>query len=356
MVDQDLSLEDENLALETDALPLVDIEAERLRRWRLLLGEAANDSCGGLGKDDGKMDQALEQLYDAPAWRGEGGSGGRKGGLGASSPQVARWLGDIRTYFPSSVVQLMQQDALDRLGLHQLLLEPEMLESVVPDVHLVGTLLSMSRVIPAKTKETARLVVRKVVAELEKKLKQKTVAAVRGALDRANRNRRPKSAAEMNWDRTLRANLHTYDKKRKVVIAEKLIGHSRKQRRGTPLRDIVLCVDQSGSMASSVVYAGIFGAVLASLRAVKTRIVFFDTTVVDLTDELEDPVDLLFGTQLGGGTDIRKCLRKCTFRTGPYMGSMGTQEVPNGDQANSRTAAAAKRRDLARPCRRMAAK
>ena len=311
MVDQDLSLEDENLALETDALPLVDIEAERLRRWRLLLGEAANDSCGGLGKDDGKMDQALEQLYDAPAWRGEGGSGGRKGGLGASSPQVARWLGDIRTYFPSSVVQLMQQDALDRLGLHQLLLEPEMLESVVPDVHLVGTLLSMSRVIPAKTKETARLVVRKVVEELEKKLKQKTVAAVRGALDRANRNRRPKSAAEMNWDRTLRANLHTYDKKRKVVIAEKLIGHSRKQRRGTPLRDIVLCVDQSGSMASSVVYAGIFGAVLASLRAVQTRIVFFDTAVVDLTDELEDPVDLLFGTQLGGGTDIQRALTYC---------------------------------------------
>ena len=284
-------------------------EAERLRRWRLLLGDPADQSCGELGKTDAAIDATLAQLYDAPGWRGE--TGQRRAGLGASSPQVARWLGDIRTYFPASVVQLMQQDALDRLGLHQLLLEPELLENVVPDVHLIGSLLSMSRVIPEKTKTTARLVVRQVVQQLEDRLKQKTLAAVRGALDRSNSNRRPRSAAEMDWDRTLRANLHTYDSRRKLVIAEKLIGLGRKQRRAAPLRDIVLCVDQSGSMAASVVYAGIFGAVLASLRAVATQIVFFDTAVVDLTDELEDPVDLLFGTQLGGGTDINRALSYC---------------------------------------------
>ena len=72
-----------------------------------------------------------------------------------------------------------------------------------------------------------------------------------------------------------------------------------------------MCIDQSGSMAESVVYSSVFGAVLASLRSVRTRLVVFDTEVVDLTDELDDPVDVLFGVQLGGGTDINRALAYC---------------------------------------------
>src|SRR5918996_3430214 len=151
---------------------------EQLRRWRLILG--ANDAEGTgyeLGGVDLQMDRALEALYDAE----------RSGGLSGSSPKIARWLGDIRTYFPNSVVRVMQQDALERLGLKQMLLEPEMLEAVEPDVHLVATLLSLSRVMPNKTKETARRVVRKVVEELERRLAQETEQAVLGALNRASR-------------------------------------------------------------------------------------------------------------------------------------------------------------------------
>lgn len=304
---------DEELEGSVDLADPVAVEKERRRRWRLVLGEKLPDD-PPLSTVDQAIDRALAQLYDAAVWRGEGGGrvgGDRRGGLGSSSPQISRWLGDIRTYFPASVVQLMQKDAFERLGLHQMLLEPELLDQVVPDVHLVATLMTLGRVMPQSTKETARLVVRKVVNELESRLKQKTVAAVRGALNRAQRTRRPRSAAEVDWDRTLRANLHSYDPERQTVIAEKLIGHSRKQRRGHTLRDIVLCVDQSGSMGSSVVYSGIFGAVLASLRAVSTRIVFFDTAVVDMGEEIEDPVDVLFGAQLGGGTDINRALTYC---------------------------------------------
>ncbi len=284
-------------------------EKERLRRWRLVLGGEAEGSRGGAGNGEGEgigisldgndlgMDRALEALYDSE----------RSGGLGASSPKVARWLGDIRNYFPSSIVRVMQKDALERLNLTQMLLEPEMLEQVDADVHLVSTLLSLSKVIPEKTKDTARQVVRKVVEEMERKLSNPMLQAVKGSLNRATRTYRPRPN-EINWDRTIRANLKNYLPERRTIIAERLVGHGRKR---SSLRDIVLCVDQSGSMATSVVYSGIFGAVLASIRAVSTRMIVFDTAVVDLTDDLQDPVDLLFGTQLGGGTDINRALAYC---------------------------------------------
>jgi Mg-chelatase subunit ChlD len=248
------------------------------------------------------MDKALGALYDN--------NGERSGGLGGSSPRVARWLGDIRNYFPSSTVRIMQQDAFERLNLKQMLLEPEMLEQVDADVHLVTTLLSLNRIIPAQTKETARLVVRKVVEELEKKLATSMVQAIRGALNRALHTYRPRFN-EIDWDRTIRLNLKNYQPKQGTVIIERLVGHERKQKRHSSLQDIVLCVDQSGSMAASVVYSSVFGAVLATLKAVSTSMVVFDTSVVDLTKDLEDPVDLLFGTQLGGGTDINQALGYC---------------------------------------------
>jgi Mg-chelatase subunit ChlD len=275
-------------------------ERERLRRWRLILGEdAAEGLSAELAGADMGMDRALAALYGAGA--------SRQGGLGASAPNVTRWLGDIRTYFPTPVVQVMQQDAFDRLGLRQMLLEPELLATVEADVHLVGTLLSLSKVIPEQTKATARMVVRKVVEDIERRLRAKTIQAVRGSLNRATRTNRPRPN-EIDWDRTIRANLKHYQPDHGVIIPERVIGHGRKRQ---SLRDIVLCVDQSGSMASSVVYSSVFAAVLASLPAVSLRMVVFDTAVVDLTEELHDPVDLLFGTTLGGGTDINRALTYC---------------------------------------------
>jgi Mg-chelatase subunit ChlD len=273
-------------------------EQERLRRWRLVLGEPASQVIPApLVEQDLGMDKVLEALYDTE----------RKGSLGRSSPNVARWLGDIRTYFPTSVVRVMQQDALQRLGLQQMLLEPELLAAAEADVHLVTSLLTLGRVIPQRTKETARMVVQKVVRDLERRLAQQLRQAVLGSLSRATRSRRPK-VHEIDWDRTIRANLRHYDRTRRTIIAERLVGHGR---RHSALRDIVLCIDQSGSMAASVVYASVFAAVLASLRAVTTRMIVFDTQVADLTDELSDPVELLFGAQLGGGTDINRALAYC---------------------------------------------
>ena len=288
----------------------------RLQRWRLVLGEQAKDSCGQPTTAQEAIERALAALYDPDGPNGlnnrsrqtGAGAGPRSAGRGQSAPTVARWLGDIRTYFPSSVVQVMQRDALERLHLRQMLLEPEMLESTQPDVHLVASLVALSGVIPEETKATARQVVRRVVDELMAKLNEPLRSAISGALDRSQRNRRPR-LAEIDWHRTIRANLRHWQPDYRTIVPQTLVGYGRKARR--PQRDVILCIDQSGSMAASVVYSSIFGAVMASLPAVATKLVVFDTAVVDLTEQLQDPVDLLFGVQLGGGTDINGAVGYC---------------------------------------------
>ncbi|MFL6145644.1 MAG: VWA domain-containing protein [Labedaea sp.] len=279
-------------------------DEERLRRWRLVLGGGDDGTGVGLTGADRSVDGALAALYDSEESDDEP-DRRRTGGLGGSAPRVARWLGDIRRYFPSTVVQVMQRDAVDRLGLTRLLLEPELLAAVEPDVHLVSTLLSLGDVIPEHTKQTARDVVGAVVAKLERQLAERTRSAVRGALDRATRVHRPRHS-DINWNRTILANLKHFSPELGTIVPERLIGYGR--RANTVHRDVILAVDQSGSMAESVVYASLFAAVLASIRTLRTRLVAFDTEVVDLTDLLDDPVEILFGTQLGGGTDINRAV------------------------------------------------
>jgi hypothetical protein len=272
---------------------------EHERRWRLVLGEAPEQS-GQWSQQDVQMNQALSLLYQSES--------DRRGGLGSSSPKIAQWLGDIRQYFPSSVVKIMQKDALERLNLQQMLLEPELLATVEADIHMVSTLINLNHLMPEQTKETARQVVRKVVDELERRLAQPMQQAIRGSLNRAQHSRRPKRIQDINWKRTIQANLKHWQQDYQTIIPHELHGHPRQQ---SYMKDIVLCVDQSGSMAPSVVYSSLFAAVMASIRAVSTQMVVFDTSIVDLTPLLADPVDVLFGTQLGGGTDIAKALKFC---------------------------------------------
>lgn len=270
-------------------------ELDKQKKWRLILGKEADDEeQTALEAEAIGMDNALEALYNTD----------RTGGLGSSAPSVNRWLGDIRKYFAAPTVQIMQRDAIDRLGVQELLLEPELLEQIEPDVHLVGTLLTLNKLLPEKTKSTARDVIRKIVKQIEEKLRNPMRAAIQGKLNRAVRNRYPKWQ-EIDWNRTIRKNLKHYQPDLNAIIPEHLVGFGKK---GNALKHIILLVDQSASMASSVVYASVFGAILASLRSVKTHFVVFDTNVVDLTIHLDDPVDLLFGTQLGGGTDIAKAM------------------------------------------------
>ena len=293
-------------------------DPERLRRWRMVLGGtddgdagAARDSGQGVSNveldgNDARIDAALAAVYDTkPTKRG---GGGRAGGLGSSAPGVARWLGDIRRYFPTSVVQVLQRDAITRLNLRQLLLEPEMLRAVEPDLHLVTLLVELNKLLPDATRATARQVVARVVEQIEQRLASRTKQAVHGALARSQRSRRPR-LSDIDWGHTIHANLRHYLPEQRTVVPERLIGYGRRQR--SLSRDVIVAIDQSASMADSVVYAAVFGAVLASMPALRTNVIAFDSAVADLTSLLHDPVDVLFGVQLGGGTDIAQAIGYC---------------------------------------------
>lgn len=301
-------MDDEAEATQTGA-PSPD--GGRERRWRLAIG-ADDETSAALSSDDKRLSAALDALY------GDGANAAadprkRRGGLGRSAPRVAQWMGDIRSFFPAQVVQIVQKDAFERLNLKQMLMEPEFLKAIEADVNLVADLVSLRSVMPAKTKDIARAIIADIVAKLMQKLEQKTVEAIRGALDRSRRTNRPRSR-DIDWQRTISANLRHYQPEHKTIVPEKLVGFIRKQRRLVDLDEVVLCVDQSGSMASSVIYASIFAAVMASLPVVRTKLVCFDTAIVDLTEELSDPVEVLFGVQLGGGTDINQAVAYCADR------------------------------------------
>ncbi|MFG0287282.1 MAG: VWA domain-containing protein [Rhodopirellula sp. JB044] len=287
---------------------------EQVRRWRLILGRSAEEElgrscrggCPNLSEDQIAMDEALAAIYDETE---DYSDGQRSAGLGASSPKIAKWLGDVRTYFTEDVVSVIQSDAIERKGLTQLLFEPEMLKNVQPNVQLVGTLMSLRGQIPERTKETARMVVRSVVDRIKLELEHKIRQAVTGALNRGEHSPIP-HADSIDWKWTIGRNLKNYNPQLGKLIPERVYFFSRAQRRQS--WTVIVDMDQSGSMADSVVYGAVVGSIFASLPALKTHVVAFDTEVVDLSEQCgDDPVDMLFGVQLGGGTDINKSVAYC---------------------------------------------
>ena len=301
--------------------PAAPLSFDRYQRWRLILGKRVEDQMSSLRAATGhskasdssldlemqEMDAALGAVYDieetAPDPKAKRGAG-----LGKSQPKISTWLGDIRKYFSNDVVAVIQQDAIDKKGWTQLIFEPESLSQVTPSVELVGTLMSMKGMIPDKTKETAREVIRAVVEEIKKRMSAEIERAVRGALDRSRHQPIP-SLPNMDWKRTIGSNLKNYLPDRKILIPDRFFFFARQHRRRE--WNVIVCMDQSGSMADSVVYGSVMGSIFASIPALETHVVAFDTEVVDLTAQLTDPVDLLFGIQLGGGTDIHRAVSYC---------------------------------------------
>ncbi len=299
------------------------ITPENLARWRLILGKSSEESfqkmggCVGqpiLGGQQGELDEALEAIYSSDEieqseW--EKPTDGLPHGTvkGRTFPRVAKWLDQIRNFFPKDVVVLLQKDAIERRGLKELLFEPEVMASIEPSLDLAATVLAMKNMVPEKAKSAARDLVRKVVDDVRKRLESQFIQAIRGALQR-NRHSPFRSLPNLDWPRTIRRNLKNYNAELKTIIPEQLSFFSRQQRQNQ--WNIIIAMDQSGSMASSLIYGGIMGAILASIGAVETHVVAFNhEDVVDLTEHCSDPVDLLFGIQLGGAEDYWKATCYC---------------------------------------------
>lgn len=290
---------------------------ERIKRWRLILGVESEERFRGmsgngtviLSQEQALMDQALASIYNSSGAGGFGG-GGKEGGKGPSNPQITKWLGDVRSLFDKDLVKIVQADAMERCGLKQLLFEPELLESVEPDVNLASTILMLKDQIPKRSKESVRLFIQKIVEEINKLLEADIRRAVTAAVNKKNHSPIP-SAAALDYKMTIRRNLKNYNQELQTIVPEHFYFFDRTTVAASRQWHVILDIDQSGSMGESVIYSSIMSCILASMSSIQTHVVAFDTSVVDLTEKSDDPVDLLFGFQLGGGTDIDKSVAYC---------------------------------------------
>ena len=277
---------------------------EKLKRWRLILGKEAEQTleqmASGemLSQEDLLMDRALGAIY--------GGADGFGGG--PSSPQLSRWLGDLRALFSPMEVQVIQNDAIRRKGLNQLLFEPEVLDQLEPSIGTAALLLTLKDQIPSCARENARAYIAKIVEDINRRLADDLKRSVTAALNRREHSPIP-SASALDYRMTIRRNLKHYDTQRQVLLPEKFYFFEHAARSAS--RTIILDIDQSGSMGESIIYASVLSCILASMRSLKTHIVAFDTQVTDLTELCADPVEVLYGIQMGGGTDIEKSIAYC---------------------------------------------
>lgn len=286
---------------------------DRLRRWRLILGSEAQKRMEGMGdgpdlsQEDLMMDTALDAIYNRDMKFGFGGGAGK----GASSPQISRWLGDVRTLFDKDIVKIIQSDAMERCGLKQLIFEPELLENIEPDMHMASMILTLKDQIPKQSKENAREFIRKIVEQINALLETDLKRAVTASINRKLHSPIP-SASALDFQTTIRKGIKDYNTKLKKIIPQKYYFFERSATTAANKYTVILDIDQSGSMGESVIYSSIMSCILASMRAIKTKVVAFDTNIVDLSEKCEDPIDLLFGFTLGGGTDIEKSIKYCT--------------------------------------------
>lgn len=283
---------------------------EILKRWRLILGSGCDEMINSLGgasemsADELLMDSALSQIYGNDSGANMTGTAGK----GASSPKLTKWLGDLRSLFASAEIKVIQNDAIERKGLKQLLFEPEMLNSLEPDISTASLLLMLKDQIPAKSKDNARQYIAKIVEDINRRLSDDIKRSVTAAMNRREHSPIP-SASALDYKLTIRRNLKNYDPGLKTILPEKFYFFERVSRSAS--RTVILDIDQSGSMGESAIYSSVMGCILASISSVKTHVVAFDTAVTDLTEMCSDPVDLLYGIQLGGGTDIEKSVAYC---------------------------------------------
>lgn len=286
-----------------------------LVRWRLVLGEPAEQELGGLGGDAARMDSALEWLYGRDPEAGEreerrsggqGSSGDRRGGDGPSSLSVPDWISEIQKLFPKETIERLERDAVLKYRIEEVVTSPEVLQRVEPSTALLEAVLRTKHLMNPEVLALARQLVEKVVRQLLEKLAREVRPAFSGTVDR--RRRSPlKIARNLDFRRTLHDNLKRWDPKARRLLLDEPYFFARTKRH-VERWQVILLVDQSGSMVTSVIHSAVTAACLWGLPGIKTHLVAFDTEVVDLTEDVTDPVELLMKVQLGGGTDIQKAV------------------------------------------------
>ncbi|MBC7797461.1 MAG: VWA domain-containing protein [Pyrinomonadaceae bacterium] len=287
---------------------------KNLLRWRFVLGKFAEKNLpSSMNGNAQRVENALDFLYgreyQGRGLRGDGGS------LDASQMKVPRWLSEVRKLFPQETCEVIEKHALERYGMTELVTDPKVLEKLTPNVDLLKTMLTFRGLMKGEVLNTARKIIREVVEEIKRKIEPEVRQTLLGKLNRF-RHSPLKIAQNFDWRATIRRNLKHYDTERKKIVAQNLFFFSRVERR-LPW-DVILCIDESGSMADSVIHSAVMAGILAGLPSLRVSLVVFDTSVVDLSQYVDDPVEILMSVQLGGGTNIGQAMQYCeTLVTNP---------------------------------------
>ena len=290
-----------------------DTDQLALARWRLVLGRFAEQrlgNCPDASGRYGRMDRVLDYLYGREyAGRGVREPGrDRHGGAGASALFVPQWLKGVRDLFPRETVEVIEKHALERYGMTELVTDEDILRKMEPSYELLKAVLSFRHLMAPKVLDVARQLVRQVVEDLKRKLAKDVRQALWGRLNR--RKRSPlKLARNLDWHRTIRANLKHFDRDRKRIILQSLHFSSRVEHH-IPWH-IIMAVDCSGSMMDSVIHSAVMAGIFKGLPTVRVSLIAFDTAIVDLTEHADDPTEVLMSVQLGGGTDIAGAMGYC---------------------------------------------
>lgn len=285
-------------------------EQEVLNRWRLVLGKYAADQ---IGFSSGElqymeMEDVLDYLYAREYGEEQEVRKERRGGQEGSALTVPSWIERIRKLFPKQTVEIMERHALEKYGMTELLTDPEVLCRLEPNKELLKTILSLKHMMKGEVLALAREIARKVADELTKKMEQELKKSFFGLLDRTSSSP-VKSARNLDIKKTIRMNLKNYDTDREQLVLKQVYFHSRMKRYHR--WRVIICVDESGSMLDSVIHSAVMAGIFARLPMLDTRLVIFDTSVVDLSGHVEDPVETLMSIQLGGGTNIAGALSYC---------------------------------------------
>lgn len=294
-------------------------DARQLNRWRLILGGYSSGQISfsqGASLENGiscmDLEEALDFLYD----REQGEDVRRKGGLEQSHLTAATWITRIRELFPKETVEILERHALDTYGMKELLTDKEVLEKLEPNQELLKTILQLKHLMKGEVLDTARRIVKKVAEEISRKLEQELKRSLLGRIDR-NASSSVPSIRNLDIRKTIRRNLKNYDTEQKTLMLEKVYFNQRTMKYST--WRVIIAVDESGSMLDSVIHSAVMAGIFAKMPMLETKLVIFDTQVVDLSAHLEDPVATLMSIQLGGGTYIGGALRYCeTLMTNPH--------------------------------------
>lgn len=289
----------------------MNADTGQLNRWRLILGSYSKNQIGfgdGASLENGISCMVLEEALDFLYNREQGEDVRRQGGTEASRLTAATWITRIRKLFPKETVEILERHALDRYGMTELLTDREVLEKLEPNQELLKTILQLKHMMKGDVLDTARRIVKQVAEEIAKKLNQDIRKSLLGKVDR-NAGSPVRSIRNLDIQKTIRRNLKHYDRENDRLMLEQVYFNGR-TRKYSQWR-VVIAVDESGSMLDSVIHSAVMAGIFAKLPMLDTKLIIFDTQVVDLSSHLEDPVATLMSIQLGGGTFITGALQYC---------------------------------------------